>query len=442
MIAARSQQPSHLLYNAHETLEKFRERQCRAYHAGKLAWREGLINGQALQLYNELVRCVGANKFAWVKEDTLADLLGRSASTIKRWMSQLVSAELIHRGRRFGSASLTYIVAYSHSSEMEEQPHPTPEPAMDASSQQGRPPEGNNEPPSEATAVVLSPALTDLYSTAQECSALPEAPFVGSINEPSIGSFSSRQTFKSQHVKTGGEGGKETPQTTVERFEENEATSRLQAEGVTDPGVLHELQARPIGEVECAIRYVARCRGKDDPRRPGLIVHLIRRGFGTRRRSYFERPRREDRGDHKRSANPLRALPVNDPRRYLSQGFCCHGVFGNCPWCDPSASTVGASDHPDRPFYSDGAREPVNSEVEELWQAVQAHMHMIVPRNEYETWIQTTTLLALEDGLAIVGTPNIFVREEVQHQYKAQLEATMSQVYNGPINIQVVIGTS
>src|SRR5687768_14701933 len=113
MISARLQQPSHLLYNVHETLEEFRSRQRGAYEAGKLAWRAGLINGQALQLYNELVQCVGANKFAWVKEDRLAEQLGRSVSTIKRWMSQLVSAQLIRRGRRFGSASLTYIVAYN-----------------------------------------------------------------------------------------------------------------------------------------------------------------------------------------------------------------------------------------------------------------------------------------------------------------------------------------
>jgi hypothetical protein len=30
---------------------------------------------------------------------------------------------------------------------------------------------------------------------------------------------------------------------------------------------------------------VAHCRTRDDPRRPGLIVHLLRRGFGLRRRS-------------------------------------------------------------------------------------------------------------------------------------------------------------
>src|SRR5919199_3526551 len=98
MIAAsHGQPPSHLLYNAHETLEEFRSRQRDAYHAGKLAWREGVINGQALQLYNELVQRVGANKFAWIKEETLAKQLGRSVSTIKRWMNQLVKVGLIQR---------------------------------------------------------------------------------------------------------------------------------------------------------------------------------------------------------------------------------------------------------------------------------------------------------------------------------------------------------
>ena len=104
MIAARMQQPSHLLFNVHETLEEFRSRQRGAYHAGKLAWREGLINAQALQLYNELVQCVGANQFAWVKEETLAEVLDRSVSTIKLWIRQLVSAGLIRRGRRFGTS--------------------------------------------------------------------------------------------------------------------------------------------------------------------------------------------------------------------------------------------------------------------------------------------------------------------------------------------------
>ena len=103
---------AHLRYDAHEPLPAFRERQRQAYQAGKSAWRDSQITAQALQLYEELVRFVGANRFAWVKEQTLAGELRRSASTIKRWMQQLVEANLIRRERRFGATSLTYITAY------------------------------------------------------------------------------------------------------------------------------------------------------------------------------------------------------------------------------------------------------------------------------------------------------------------------------------------
>src|ERR671927_1049584 len=107
-MTAASFHPAHLRYNPHETVSAFQARQRHAYQIGKAAWREGRISGQALQLYEELVRYVGGNRFAWVKEETLAAELQRSASTIKRWMQQLVHAGLIDRGRRFGATSLTY----------------------------------------------------------------------------------------------------------------------------------------------------------------------------------------------------------------------------------------------------------------------------------------------------------------------------------------------
>src|SRR3712207_5815946 len=104
--------PSRLHYNPTETFEAFQARQRHAYRRGKEAWRARLISGQALQLYDELVRYVGANQFCWVNEETLATQLGRSLSTIKRWVQQLVQANLIHRERRFGGSSLTYVTAY------------------------------------------------------------------------------------------------------------------------------------------------------------------------------------------------------------------------------------------------------------------------------------------------------------------------------------------
>src|SRR5919199_2183834 len=111
-MTAAGLHPTHLRYNPHETLAAFQARQRHAYQAGKTAWRAGRINAQALQLYEELVRYVGANTCAWVKEETLARELDRSVSTIKRWMQQLVQAQLIRRGRRFGATSLTFLTAY------------------------------------------------------------------------------------------------------------------------------------------------------------------------------------------------------------------------------------------------------------------------------------------------------------------------------------------
>src|SRR3712207_8291687 len=61
-------QSSRLHYDPMETFEAFQARQRHAYRRGKEAWHARLINGQALQLYDELVRYVGANQFCWVKD--------------------------------------------------------------------------------------------------------------------------------------------------------------------------------------------------------------------------------------------------------------------------------------------------------------------------------------------------------------------------------------
>src|ERR687885_1505985 len=126
-MTTASLHPTQLRYNPHETLAAFQARQRHAYQAGKAAWHARQINAQALQLYEELVRYVGANTYAWVKEETLASDLGRSVSTIKRWMQQLVQAQLIRRGRRFGATSLTSLTTYDPAD-----PAPEPDDARDA----------------------------------------------------------------------------------------------------------------------------------------------------------------------------------------------------------------------------------------------------------------------------------------------------------------------
>ena len=75
-----------------------------------------------------------------------------------------------------------------------------------------------------------------------------------------------------------------------------------------------------------------------------------------------------------------------------------------------------------------------------VWQRVQAHVAPELSKDEYDTWIEPLTLVALEDDLAVVGTPNIFVRCEVERAYKAHLEAALARACGRPVILQAVIG--
>ena len=83
-----------------------------------------------------------------------------------------------------------------------------------------------------------------------------------------------------------------------------------------------------------------------------------------------------------------------------------------------------------------------DSELMTRWQQALDQLRQQLERQAYETWIAPNQLLIVEDDLAILGTPNIFVRQEVEHHYTAELEAALSQSYGRPMTLQAVIGTT
>lgn len=438
MLATRTQPPSHLLYNIRETLDELRERQHGAYQAGTRAWREGLINGQALQLYNELVRCVGANRFAWIKEDTLVEQIGRSVSTIKRWMSQLVAAQLIQRGRRFGSSSLTYIVAYELSSDPEEQLLvPIDAPSCTVRDHEHGPAGASERQASSAAAQSATGARSPF---AEDASSRTDQPSFASTSEPSIGSFSRRHTIKSQHIKTQG-GGTSSQMTEPELIEHNEATAVLRAEGVEDINVLRELQMCGIDEIERVIRYVARSRSSDDLRRPGLIVHLLRTGFGKRPGTRGDMGTNQTRSHRARSASVSRAPMAGDPGQYLSEDFCRHGVYGACTACRSSAHAVASAEDVAAPPEQGAAHQLAAATKLASWSGVLARLAQDIAPDEFSVWLSTTTLLDIIDGEVIIGTPNVFVRDQVREVYGTQLVEALEAELGYPIQIDVVIDT-
>ena len=167
---------------------------------------------------------------------------------------------------------------------------------------------------------------------------------------------------------------------------------RLEAEGVSDRNVLHELRQQQVEQVEQVIRYVARCRTHDDPRRPGLIVHLLRRGF---------------RAHHK-----------------------CSGHHRNLTSAQHTA--VGAR--------ADVLPSGSDRQVIPEWEDARTLLAKHLDRQEYITWIAPCEVLLRNGDHVVLGTPNVFVRDEIEGRYWPQLEAALQTVYGQPVTIDVVIG--
>ncbi len=78
--------------------------------------------------------------------------------------------------------------------------------------------------------------------------------------------------------------------------------------------------------------------------------------------------------------------------------------------------------------------------TKQIWQAALGDLQVQMPRHEFDTWIKPTSLVAIEDNTAIVGTPNIFVRQELEGRYVAPITDTLSTILGYPIDLHVVIG--
>ena len=78
----------------------------------------------------------------------------------------------------------------------------------------------------------------------------------------------------------------------------------------------------------------------------------------------------------------------------------------------------------------------------ELWRNALARLQRQVPADSYATWLSTTELLDIIDDTAIIGTPNVFVRDEVAARYRDDIAAALEQALGKPLAVEIVIGTA
>ncbi len=86
---------------------------------------------------------------------------------------------------------------------------------------------------------------------------------------------------------------------------------------------------------------------------------------------------------------------------------------------------------------SDGTVKQVS--LSDLWQQVQTRLQGYVPCNEFETWIKPSSLIELTDREAVVGTPNVFVRQELEQHYRDLLATTLQTALGRPVDLLVAI---
>ena len=82
-----------------------------------------------------------------------------------------------------------------------------------------------------------------------------------------------------------------------------------------------------------------------------------------------------------------------------------------------------------------------NADLTPKWQQALDLLKLQLPPDKYVTWIQSNNLLLVEKQVAIVGAPNVFVRQEVELHYSKQIAAVLSELYGRPLEVEVVIGT-
>lgn len=229
-----------------------------AFTRGEEAALQRAISADAyLFLYKELVRLCKDRAVCWAGLEWLAKRLGTSVGTVKRWMDELVRAELVRRKARAGGlTTLTIVPALD---DFDTDPATS---TLDHAAQRGR-----TEPASLDVGAAASKPTLFFGPTQQITNDPPESAAV-------ICHTVKRQKIKPFVVGCAHERENEEPLTPVT----DDVTAALQAAGLTDPLIINEFQNEPLSEIQAIIGYVARQRHITNP--PGLIVALARNKAG------------------------------------------------------------------------------------------------------------------------------------------------------------------
>lgn len=75
----------------------------------------------------------------------------------------------------------------------------------------------------------------------------------------------------------------------------------------------------------------------------------------------------------------------------------------------------------------------------QIWQSALGDLQLQTVRSDYETWLKRTSLVSVDGGLAIVGTPNAFVKETLENRFIASIRRTLGNILGYPVQVRIVL---
>jgi chromosomal replication initiator protein len=77
-----------------------------------------------------------------------------------------------------------------------------------------------------------------------------------------------------------------------------------------------------------------------------------------------------------------------------------------------------------------------------IWQAVLGEIELSVSRGNFMTWFKPTQLLKCDDDAAVIGVPNVFIKQQLERKYSALITETLQKNGLHPAKIEYKIYTN
>jgi len=65
--------------------------------------------------------------------------------------------------------------------------------------------------------------------------------------------------------------------------------------------------------------------------------------------------------------------------------------------------------------------------MSDVWKSVLAEVEQAIPKEQFSTWFTGAELLSIDDGLIVIGVPNVFKRKQLQSKYSEVIQTAFAR---------------